>query len=122
MSAKGMAYFDKSPISATTRWGGFFIEIDSSAKLESQMSQSSTGLSKHERRCSKAAKKPYHSPDPSALLWTRQHSCRALSCSLATIIRLEDAGKLDKIKLDPDSPNALTYHRPAQVKALAGVR
>ena len=68
----------------------------------------------------KVGKRVYHAPDEAALLWPRQHSCRVLSCSMATIIRLEEAGKLDKIKLDPTSPNGMTYHRPAQVRALAG--
>ena len=91
------------------------------------MSQTSTGLSKSERKrlrgkpakAAKLPKKVYQPPDPAALLYTRQHSRRVLSCSLTTIIRFEDAGLLDAIKLNPESPNAKTYHRASQVQALA---
>lgn len=57
-------------------------------------------------------------PDPAAELYDRQQSRRVLSCSLSTIIRLEEAGLLDKIKLNR-TPLAKTHHRAAQVLALA---
>jgi hypothetical protein len=74
------------------------------------------------RKATQTQKKQYHAPDAGALLYTRQQSRRALSCSLAKILRLEAAGKLDKLRLDPKSENSIVYHRAAQVKALAGVR
>jgi hypothetical protein len=41
-----------------------------------------------------------------------------LNCSLATVIRYEEAGLLDKIK-QPGKRGAMVYHRSEQVHALA---
>jgi hypothetical protein len=53
------------------------------------------------------------------LLYSRRQTQRALGgISISTIIRLENAGKLDKVAL-AGVPNGQVYHRVAQVTALA---
>jgi hypothetical protein len=55
------------------------------------------------------------------LLYTRIQTAKVLNCSLATVIRLENAGLLDKVKL-AGSRNGKVYHRASQVHALAAAR
>lgn len=60
------------------------------------MPNSSTALSRHERkglRGRKAAK----APSPNSLLFTRKQTAELLNCSVATVIRLENAGRLDPV-------------------------
>ena len=63
-------------------------------------------------------RKQYRPPDAGALLITRQQVARLLSCSTATVIRLEIAGRLDPIKL-ADSEHGTTFYRADEVRALA---
>ena len=53
------------------------------------------------------------------LLFTRQQTSEVLSCSIPTVIRLENAGRLDKVRLDPNKPTSEVRHRVEQVEALA---
>jgi hypothetical protein len=64
-------------------------------------------------------KKVIRAPDPQSLLYTRQQTARLLNVSVATLIRMENSGRLTALKLDPDCDNALVYHRAAEVRALA---
>jgi hypothetical protein len=53
------------------------------------------------------------------LLYSRRQTQRALGgISISTIIRLENAHKLDKVTL-AGVPNGVVYHRASQVIALA---
>jgi hypothetical protein len=53
------------------------------------------------------------------LLYSRRQTARALGgISIATVIRLEKCGKLDKVRLAGVS-NGAVFHRAAQVHALA---
>lgn len=56
------------------------------------------------------------------LLYSRPQIAKALGgVSVATVIRLENSGKLDKVKL-VGSPNGKTFHRSSQVHELAAAR
>lgn len=57
--------------------------------------------------------------DVRPLLYTRSQTAQALNCSVATVIRLEQAGQLTKIRLDPRKPTAEVRHRVSEVHALA---
>jgi hypothetical protein len=53
------------------------------------------------------------------LLYERERSAIILACSLATVMRLEAKGLLDRVRLDPSNPNSKVRHRVEQVHALA---
>jgi len=57
--------------------------------------------------------------DVRRLLYTRSQTAQALNCSVATVIRLERAGRLTKVRLDPRKPSAEVRHRVDEVEALA---
>ena len=57
--------------------------------------------------------------DPLAQLLPRRITARVLGCSIPTVMRLERAGLLEVVKLDPGTPNSMTYHKRAQVERLA---
>lgn len=63
-------------------------------------------------------KKIVRAPDPAALLVTRQQASRILSISVSTLVRLEAAGRLTAIKLDPESAGMIHY-RNSDVQRLA---
>jgi hypothetical protein len=60
--------------------------------------------------------------DVRRLLYTRKQSAQALNCSVATVIRLENAGRLTKVRLDPTKPTAEVRHRVSEVEALASTK
>jgi hypothetical protein len=53
------------------------------------------------------------------LIHPRRAASRLLSCSVAKLIRLEKAGRLTPIKLDPESKSSQTYYTDEQLRALA---
>src|SRR5262245_12097517 len=56
------------------------------------------------------------------LLYSRDQTAHVLGdVSVATVIRMEVKGVLDKVRM-PGSPNGAVYHRAAQVHALASGR
>jgi hypothetical protein len=57
--------------------------------------------------------------EPPPLLHTRQQAARLLSCSVATLQRLEKSGLLTAIKLNKQSPAGQTYYGHAELVALA---
>jgi hypothetical protein len=78
------------------------------AKPERAKSSKSAKLSK--------APKPI---DPDQLLFSRSQVCRLLGgVHVATVIRLEQSGKLPPVKLTP-ADQGRTYYRRADVMALA---
>jgi hypothetical protein len=50
-------------------------------------------------------------------LLPRKFTARKLNCSLATLLRMEEQGILDRVRL-MNSPNAQVYHRAEQVERL----
>jgi hypothetical protein len=73
------------------------------------MSQRSTGLSKHERGKG-------HVP-LRVLLYTRQQVADLLSCSVMTVIRMEQRGVLQGLRLNP-TDKARVYFRASDVHTL----
>lgn len=65
------------------------------------------------------AQLPSRQPIPSPELITRRQTAAILSCSVATVVRLEKIGRLTPIRLDP-SANGSVRHRLDQVRKLAG--
>ena len=57
---------------------------------------------------------------PAPLLYDRSQTSALLNCSVATLLRLEAAGRLQAIKLFPNSPTGKTFYAAPQVHALAG--
>jgi len=55
------------------------------------------------------------------LLYTRIQTAKVLNCSVATVQRMENSGKIDKVKL-AGSPNGKVFHRASQVRELAAAR
>jgi hypothetical protein len=60
--------------------------------------------------------------EPPPLLHTRAQACRMLSCSTATLIRLEQSGRLRPIKLNPDKKAAQVYYAHTDLILLASGR
>lgn len=56
--------------------------------------------------------------DIERLLYTRRQSSHALSCSVATLVRLENAGVITKVRL-AGSPSSAVFHRASQIRQLA---
>ena len=69
-----------------------------------------------ERKERKPRRKIDRAPDPNALLYSRKMTARALSCSIMTVIRLEAAGRLRRVRL---LPNGQIHHPIADVQAIA---
>jgi hypothetical protein len=82
------------------------------------MSAQSTGLGKDEKRVARIKVKHPPELEQDALLYTRQQTARLLSCSIMTVMRLEQRGVLDLVKLSP-GPAAKGYNKARQVHALA---
>lgn len=55
----------------------------------------------------------------SALLLTRAQAAQLLACSIAKLIRLEQRGALQPVRLDPTTRNSRVYYRTDAVHALA---
>jgi hypothetical protein len=55
---------------------------------------------------------------PLPLLFSRAETARLLSRSIASVIRMEQAGLLEVVKFS-ESPHARAYYRADQVRALA---
>jgi hypothetical protein len=58
-------------------------------------------------------------PPVRRLLYTRTQTAEILACSIPTVIRLENAGRLTKVRLTPNNANAQVRHPVEQVHALA---
>ena len=58
------------------------------------------------------------SPNPNQLLYSRRQAAQILGCHIATLIRLELAGRLRAVKLG-GGPNASTYYRVVDIEQLA---
>jgi hypothetical protein len=76
--------------------------------MEAALSIASTGRSDWER--------------DQSLLVPRLEGCRLLAISPSTAFRLERAGVLIPVKLLPNTPNAKTYYRRANIMRLAQQR
>jgi hypothetical protein len=81
------------------------------------MSIQSTALGKDEKRGKRAH--THNADDLEALLYTRAQTAKRLNCCVMTVIRLEERGALDRVRLNPDVPNSKVYNRASQVIALA---
>jgi hypothetical protein len=68
------------------------------------------------------AARPPPMPELPPLLHTRQQAARLLSCSTATLIRLERAGALRPIKLNKETKVAQTYYAHSDLLVLASGR
>jgi hypothetical protein len=64
-------------------------------------------------------KKLFKAPDPGSLLYTRVQAARLLNTSVATLIRMENSGKLTAVKLNPESENGMVHYRAIDVQRLA---
>jgi hypothetical protein len=53
------------------------------------------------------------------LLRPRSHARKTLSCSDATLIRLEESDRLKPIKRDPASPSSATLYTDENLRAVA---
>jgi hypothetical protein len=73
-------------------------------------------IQRHQRQ--RAAARPALLLDVQPLLYTRAQTARLLNVSIATVQRLQKAGRLTPIKLNKQSPG-MTHYRSAQVHALA---
>jgi hypothetical protein len=58
-------------------------------------------------------------PGQGPLLYTRKQSAALLSCSVMTVMRLEAAGALRRVRLPPGSTTGKVYNRASDVHALA---
>jgi hypothetical protein len=52
-------------------------------------------------------------------LYPRAISAKRLNISIATVLRLERAGVLTPIRLNPAAPSSQVYHRSEQVERIA---
>jgi hypothetical protein len=55
---------------------------------------------------------------PAPLLCSREQSAAMLGMSVGSILRLEQTGRLDKVR--PHGPQGMVYHRIEQVHQIAG--
>jgi hypothetical protein len=83
----------------------------------------STKISDSERSRRAAQRRASHHNEALAaiepLIHPRSQAKRMLNCSVAKLIRLEKSGRLKAIKLDPESPSAMTYYTAEELHAVA---
>ncbi len=76
-------------------------------------------MSKKTDRFHRAGAKPKReSPHIDPLIYPRSIAAQLLSVSIATLLRMEKAGRLTPLKLA--SPTGQTFYRASEIKALIG--